>query len=107
MKFEYYQKKAKKTAIYPKIDKGWEYPALGLAGEVGELLNKLKKIHRDNVNVKDIKKDIKAELGDVLWYVAMIASEFKINLNDVAVGNLLKLSTRMRLSKLHGKGDYR
>jgi len=43
MDFEEYQKKARTTAVYPDQGKNWQYPALGMSGEIGELLNKLKK----------------------------------------------------------------
>ncbi len=55
-----------KTAFYPH---GVNYPALGLAGEVGEVSELIKKSIRDNAPL-DIQK-LKLELGDVLWYLAI------------------------------------
>ncbi|MEM3781636.1 MAG: nucleoside triphosphate pyrophosphohydrolase family protein [Candidatus Micrarchaeaceae archaeon] len=106
MDFSEYQGKAGTTAIYPKqLEGGVYYAAIGLAGEVGELLNKIKKIARDNAPVD--KDAIAGELGDILWYVSQVATEFGIGLNDVAKKNLEKLSDRKQRGKISGSGDYR
>ena len=109
-----YQKWAKTTAIYPDnntlITEGNPYyAALGLAGEVGELCNKLKKVMRDEDGVLTIKflKDIEKELGDVLWYLAACASEFGLELGTIAEKNLGKLMDRKARGKLKGSGDDR
>lgn len=106
MDFDEYQDNAKKTAAYPKnLDGGIYYPALGLAGEVGELLNKIKKQARDGRELD--KEDIKAELGDVLWYVSQIAHEMGISLDDVAAHNIKKLGNRKERGVINGSGDDR
>ena len=79
MNFDDYQKRAKKTKIYP-VEEIIRYPALGLAGECGEVCEIIKKYTRDNLWNPDLEDDIKQfdkmtakvelELGDVLWYVA-------------------------------------
>ncbi|MCL4404482.1 MAG: nucleoside triphosphate pyrophosphohydrolase family protein [Candidatus Marsarchaeota archaeon] len=101
-----YQKYSRKTAIYPKeLRGGIFYASLGLSGEVGELLNKVKKIARDNAELD--KDGIKLELGDILWYVAAIAEEAGINLDDVAKANIEKLEKRRENNTIKGNGDYR
>ncbi|MCW1292577.1 MAG: nucleoside triphosphate pyrophosphohydrolase family protein [Candidatus Rehaiarchaeum fermentans] len=106
MDFETYQKKCKETAVYPDVlNGGVFYPALGLAGEVGELLNKIKKIARDNATYT--KEELTSELGDVLWYLSEVARQLDINLNDVAEYNLKKLADRMKRNVIHGSGDNR
>ncbi|MEM3211771.1 MAG: nucleoside triphosphate pyrophosphohydrolase family protein [Candidatus Micrarchaeaceae archaeon] len=106
MNFSEYQDKASTTAIYPKqLTGGVYYAAIGLAGEVGELLNKIKKIARDNAPID--KDAIAGELGDVLWYVSQMATELGIEMDDVAKHNLEKLSDRKNRGKISGNGDYR
>jgi len=109
MEFKEYQKKARKTAIYPDQGKNWQYPALGLSGEVGELLNKLKKIIRDSMKTdsKEFREDIEMEMGDILWYVSNLADEFQLSLDEIAQKNIEKLSSRFERGKLHGSGDQR
>ncbi len=105
MDFNEYQEKASKTAIYPKtLDGGVYYTAIGLAGEVGELLNKIKKIARDsNTDLEGIKE----ELGDVLWYCSQLAKELDIDMNEVAESNLKKLADRQKRGVISGNGDKR
>ncbi|MCS7317836.1 MAG: nucleoside triphosphate pyrophosphohydrolase family protein [Candidatus Dojkabacteria bacterium] len=109
MDFDTYQANAAKTAIYPTIYHRVIYPTLGLAGEVGELVNKLKKVFRDNNGnfTDNIKEQIKAELGDVLWYLSEIANVLGISLSDIAKTNLDKLNDRLNRGQIHGTGDSR
>lgn len=109
MDFDEYQKKAGKTAVYPDIGNNFVYPTLGLAGEAGEIANKVKKIVRDHGSViKDQHRDdIRSELGDVLWYVAQTAAEFKLSLDDIANANIEKLALRAQRNKISGSGDTR
>jgi NTP pyrophosphatase (non-canonical NTP hydrolase) len=110
MKFSDYQQQAIKTALYPKVEgHGWIYPALGLANEAGEVTGKLKKVLRDNNGVVDDerRKDIAKELGDVLWYVAQVATELEIDLDEVAEANISKLASRQERGVLGGNGDNR
>lgn len=109
MKFDEYQKKSRKTAVYPNKGKNYIYPTLGLAGESGEVAEKIKKVIRDKSGIidKETKEEIKKELGDVLWYVSQIASELKIPLNDIAEKNIEKLYSRLKRGKIKGSGDNR
>ena len=103
-----YQKVAKTTAIYPR-EQAIIYPTLGLTGEAGEVANKVKKIIRDgtNKNNERLVSEIKAEIGDCLWYIAVLASDFNIKLSDIASTNLEKLANRKKKGTIHGSGDKR
>jgi len=109
LNFDTYQEAAKKTAVYPCVGNNYIYPCLGLAGEVGELLNKIKKIQRDQDNKLSTITigELAYEIGDILWYIATLCSELKIGLGEVAHTNLIKLQHRMQKGMLHGAGDYR
>ena len=109
MTFEEYQKKARETAIYPNKDNNFVYPVLGLVGEAGEVAEKIKKVLRDNNGVIDEakKQEISKELGDVLWYLAQVAFELGLSLEDVACLNIEKLNSRKDRGKLSGSGDNR
>ena len=103
-----YQKVALTTAIYPR-EQAIIYPTLGLTGEAGEVANKVKKIIRDGSNSKDEKlvSEIKAEIGDCLWYIAVLADDFDIKLSDIASTNIEKLANRKKNNTIHGSGDTR
>ena len=103
-----YQQVAKTTAIYPR-EQAIIYPTLGLTGEAGEVANKVKKIIRDGSNKNDEKlvSEIKAEIGDCLWYIAVLADDFNIKLSDIASTNLEKLANRKKKGTIHGSGDKR
>ena len=109
MTFEEYQKKARKTAKYPKVGASFVYPMLGLAGETGEVVEKVKKIFRDDGGkvTKNKKEEIKKELGDVLWYLSQIATEFNMSLEEIAAANIEKLYSRLERNKIYGDGDNR
>lgn len=104
-----YQKDSKVTAIYPAIGHGVVYPALGLAGEAGEVANKIKKIFRDDNGVITAEKreQLQKELGDVLWYLSQVASELELDLDEIAAGNLQQLASRKQRGTLKGDGDNR
>ncbi len=138
MELNEYQRKAKETAIFPDLiirpstdtsfcetdaedaavlksrienapSLSWVYPAIGLAGEAGETLEKLKKILRDSEGYisPETTEQIKKELGDVLWYFATLCSELGLSLDEVAEGNIEKLSRRLQQGTLQGSGDDR
>lgn len=108
MDFETYQNAARKTALYAN-DYRVTYPALGLASEAGEVAGKVKKVLRDRGG--DFGEEqiaaIKDELGDVLWYVATLASDLGIALDDIAGGNVEKLRSRLERGAIQGDGDTR
>jgi len=107
-----YQADAASTMIYK-----WKviYPALGLANEAGEVLGKIKKLIRDNdVDFKGDstipaakKVEIAEELGDVLWYVAALAKDLNLSMNDISAINIEKLTSRAKRGTLGGSGDRR
>jgi NTP pyrophosphatase (non-canonical NTP hydrolase) len=108
--FKDYQTGAFRTAVYPGRGEGnWVYAGLGLAGETGEISEKLKKAIRDDGGrmTDERRTAIKKELGDVLWYVAALCTELKLDLQEVADENLAKLARRQQEQKLHGDGDDR
>jgi NTP pyrophosphatase (non-canonical NTP hydrolase) len=109
MNFEEYQKKSRKTAIYPNAGSNFIYPTLGLSGEAGEVAEKIKKVIRDKNGIIDgeTKEDVEKELGDVLWYVSQIATELELSLDDIAQINIKKLYDRLDRGKLSGSGDNR
>lgn len=109
MDLDTYQNESRRTAIYPAIGHPVVYPTLGLANEAGEVAGKIKKIFRDKSGViGDAERAaLQAELGDVLWYLAQVATELDLSLNDVAVANLDKLRSRQERGKLGGDGDVR
>lgn len=110
MNFDEYQKRASETAGYPEPGgHGFIYPTLGLAGEAGEVAEKIKKVIRDEGGViSDVKRlEIQKELGDVLWYVSEIARQLAIKLDDVATQNIEKLASRKARGVISGSGDNR
>ena len=109
MEMNSYQDAARTTAAYPDVGRNPIYPTLGLTGEAGEVADKVKKVIRDRGGVfdADTREAIKLELGDVLWYVAQLASELGYDLNEVAEANLQKLSSRAARGRIGGSGDQR
>lgn len=104
-----YQEKASETAIFPK-QKALEYITLGLTGEAGEIANKVKKLIRDGADEETLEQkkiEIGYELGDVLWYCAMLAREVDINLGHIMEKNIEKLHSRKERGTLGGSGDNR
>ena len=104
--FNNYQKYARKTTIYKD---GIFYPALGLCGESGEVADKIKKIYRDNDGIisEENKEKLIKEMGDVLWYLANMAADLNVTLEDVAKKNLEKIQSRQEKDLIHGEGDNR
>ena len=101
-----YQMKARKFSIYPERMK-IVYPALGLAGEAGEVADKVKKIYRDGRDDARFKGDIAREIGDVLWYCSALADDLGFSLQQIAEMNIYKLSCRMNKGTIVGDGDDR
>lgn len=124
--FVTYQREALTTARYPRQLDNILYPTLGLAGEAGEVANKIKKLMRDDPNwgspdpdtddfdtpytmtlTPDQRQSIADELGDVLWYLAVLASECGLPLHEIAHNNLVKLRRRTANNTIAGSGDNR
>ncbi len=108
MELSEYQRLARRTAKYPR-DAWLAYPALGLAGEAGEVAEHAKKTIRDDGGeVSDERRAaMSKELGDVLWYVAQLATELGLELDEIAQSNLDKLLSRQQRGVLSGSGDER
>ena len=104
-----YQSRACETAIFPK-QQAMEYLTLGLTGEAGEIANKVKKFIRDGAAKDEYlakRIEIGYEIGDVLWYCAVLAEELEMNLGHIMEKNLEKLADRHKRGKISGSGDYR
>jgi len=109
MNFNDYQTKSRKTAKYPAIGHPVIYPTLGLVNEAGEVAGKIKKVFRDKDGQMsgETREALKAELGDVLWYIAQVATELDLSLDEIAEYNIAKLMDRLERGKIRGDGDYR
>ena len=106
MNFNEYQKLARSTAVYPE-EHNVVYPALGLCGEAGEVADKIKKTIRGDSSLVEVTGSIADELGDVLWYLAILADDLGLPLEDIAHWNVDKLQRRMKSNKIKGDGDNR
>ena len=113
MDFNEYQDKATALATYPDVGSNMVYPALGLAGEAGEVAEKVKKMWRnhstmDGSDLTAEQRDaIVKEIGDVLWYAAALAKEIGVKLGAIAVVNLVKLYDRRERGVIKSQGDNR
>jgi hypothetical protein len=83
------------------------YAAMGYAGEVAEILNKLKKVFRGDVPYEDFRKASKGEQGDALYYAAQLAARTNYTLEHIAISNSQKLQDRMKRGVIRGNGDTR
>ena len=128
MGFNDYQKVAHETAKYPVLrcyekiidERGtrpsedfarvdYIYATLGLAGEAGEVAEKVKKLVRNQNGAysDDDAYELAKELGDVLWYVAELCSCLGLKMDDVAHANLNKLADRAKRNVIKSEGDDR
>ncbi len=106
MLIEDYKKKALKC-LQPNLKNNNEelvvYGCIGLAGEVGELINKLKKIMYHQNYIEGIDKyyqnkdDLILEIGDIMFYIISLTQAIGIDFNDCLIKNLEKIEKR------HGK----
>lgn len=94
-----YQEFQKDTEVNDNFD--IKYMAIGLAGEVGEVLNEIKKIERDDDNIvtPDRKLKLKNELGDVLWYFVGICNRLDYKIDDILKCNQMKIKGKQNISK--------
>jgi len=99
MDFDSYQKESLSTDRVP-AGEGADgrfslmVPMLGLAGETGQLLSEYKKHLRDGEAHRLFKERVSEELGDLLWYIANVASKFDLTLDEIAIANLAKVKAR-------------
>lgn len=108
MEFDDYQRAARATAVYARRH-DVIYPALGLASEAGEVAGKIKKVLRDRGGdfAGSPTGPIRDELGDVLWYLAVLAADLGLSLDEIARENLDKLRSRQERGQIGGEGDRR
>jgi NTP pyrophosphatase (non-canonical NTP hydrolase) len=104
-KFSDYQKSAMDLRL--SRDNHITYATLGLVGEAGELANKVKKLLRGDPERDELLAGVKAEMGDVLWYLAALAEDLNVDLSEIAGENIDKLHSRQTRGKLLGGGDNR
>ena len=113
MTFDDYQKQAITTDAYggkgDVTSLAFINKVLGLAGESGEVIEKVKKLHRNNdgkISEED-RQELLKEVGDVLWYLSAITHYLGGSLDDVAQGNLDKLFDRKDRGVIKSQGDNR
>ncbi|MFN7899026.1 MAG: nucleoside triphosphate pyrophosphohydrolase family protein [Synechococcaceae cyanobacterium] len=104
-----YQQRSRQTARYPDAGSNPLYPTLGRCGEAGEVADTVKTVLRDRQGLFDaqVREDLGLELGDVLWYVAQLATELGLDLEQIAAANLSKLADRAARNVISGSGDRR
>ncbi len=111
MRLNQYQKKAEETSIIPghTVKDRVQYLVIALNEEAGECAGKVKKTLRDfdGKFTGDRREVIALEMGDTLWYLAMLAKELGYPLNQIATMNLAKLKDRAERAVLMGEGDDR
>lgn len=113
MDFNEYQEKTALTDLGTSaqdcLKPGWLYYVLGVAGEAGEMMEKIKKLFRDKDGIIDdeFKQMVIKEMGDYHWYSARLCAALGIDYNDVPKHNIEKLLDRMERNKIHGDGDER
>lgn len=108
-----YQTAARRTAMGNSLD----HFVMGLSEEAGEVAGVMKRFHRGDdkyhepyrlAQLSTFAKDkLKAEIGDVLWYIAMIADELEVPLEEIAQYNIDKLADRAKRNVITGTGDHR
>ena len=109
MDLDDYQRGALRTAARRDKKNELLHLVLGLVGESGEIAEKFKKWIRDldSDEARIDRADITKELGDVLWYIAVLADYLDLSLDDIARTNLAKLASRQGRGVLRGSGDNR
>lgn len=106
--FNDYSAEARSTEFFPK-DLSIAYLVIGLAGETGELCNKYKKVLRDEGGELTERSllEMRAEVGDVLWYLDRLAECLGSSLHTEAIANIRKLKDRHARGVVSGSGDNR
>ena len=110
MTLDEYQKEALVTAVFKDEFTDLAHWVLGITGEAGEIAEKVKKIIRDkdpkNLSTED-KEELIKEIGDVLWYLAVLTKHLGYSFDEVGTRNIAKLRNRQSRNVIHGKGDNR
>lgn len=106
MNFNEYQSEALSFRIASADE---AYALFGLVGEVGELYGFIAKTIRDNPTMTngEMQDYVKKELGDILWFLSMIAYDHGLEMQEVAEGNVNKLRSRQERGTIQGSGDER
>ncbi len=111
MDFNEYEEKAKSTATYDGKNAEYVlmYLTIGIAGESGEIAEKVKKIMRnhDGVITDEQREALKHEVGDVLWYLSQFSRALGFSFADAAEANLKKLEDRRARGVIKSSGDNR
>lgn len=110
MTFDDYQKQALKTAHnHPDSLMDKTVWVMGIAGEAGEVIEKWKKIvaYKDGKVSKTDLGELKKELGDVVWYIAVLAHSLGLSFEEVMQLNVAKLQDRHKRGVIKGNGDNR
>jgi NTP pyrophosphatase (non-canonical NTP hydrolase) len=110
MTLDEYQKEALVTALWSNDDlKDLSHWVLGVTGEAGEIAEKVKKIIRDKDGHLDdeAKTELAKEIGDVLWYLAVLSKHLGVSFDDIATANIAKLRSRQARGVIQGSGDNR
>jgi NTP pyrophosphatase (non-canonical NTP hydrolase) len=105
-----YQKQALVTAVFTGDEfKDLSHWVLGISGEAGEIAEKIKKIIRDKdaVLTSQDKEELVKEMGDVLWYLAVLTKHIGYDFSEVGDRNIAKLRSRQARGKIQGSGDNR
>lgn len=105
MRLNDYQADARATCL--ESAKNLPYLITGLSAESGEVAGKYAKYIRDRTEFKKLEEDLVKELGDVLWFVAIMADDLGVSLEQVAQQNIDKLYSRQQRGVLKGSGDER
>lgn len=83
-----FQHRAYSTAQIDWIDRRRRnVPMFGVVGELGSLLSEVKKSLRDGAAYTDLKENLAEEFGDIMWYLAALASHFNLSLVELTKGS--------------------
>ena len=111
MNFNEYQALAARTAFADGEDKKYTlmYLCMGIAGESGEVIEKMKKVIRNDHGVvsEEKRQDLKKEIGDVFWYLSELSRALNLSLDEVASANIAKLADRAARGVIKSEGDVR
>lgn len=100
LSFRDYQKQAIQTnRLKGRGVESMVVPLLGLAGEAGSLLSEYKKWFREGDRYRPFTDQVAEELGDILWYLANIAENVGLDLQEIATENLSKIADRYHVDK--------